>query len=78
MAEQTLTYDERVIALMSVLVKTETADNAQTRDLFNLHNEKFKPRETGRHCSSCRSRVYNRMKEYYNSIKDNEEFRIQS
>lgn len=61
-------YDQRVIKLMSVLVLTENADYPETRELFNLYNEKFKPREISMQCNSCRARVFGKMKEYYNTL----------
>lgn len=63
-------YDKRVVALMDILIKTETAGSRHSRDLFNLYNERFKPRETGVHCPGCRARVFKKMKEYYNQIKN--------
>ena len=42
--------------------------NSQTDRLFNIHNQIFiNNREHGRSCAGCRSRVYNRMKTYYNN-----------
>lgn len=72
MAEQILNeYEQRVVNLMEVLIKTESANHEQTRELFNLHNEKFKPRETGVQCNSCRARVFRKMKDYYNTLITN-------
>ena len=34
-------------------------------ELFTLHNDKLTPRETGKYCSSCCGRVYERLKQQY-------------
>jgi hypothetical protein len=42
--------------------------NNQTDRLFNIHNQIFiNNKEHGRSCGTCRSRVYNKMKTYYNN-----------
>lgn len=59
-------WDERLIAIMSVLEFKSKADSAsQITELFNLHNDRFLPFETGRSCGACRQRVYNKLKDYY-------------
>lgn len=62
-------YDTRVRNLMVKLLPKGTADRGETDELFLLYNMKFKPRESGKSCSGCRQRVYNRMKIYYEGIK---------
>lgn len=66
-------WEEKVIALMSQLEGKGRADSAQQiTDLFNLHNDRFMPFETGRSCGACRQRVYNKMREYYVfNLRDN-------
>ena len=65
-------YNQRVITLVEKLLPKGTADRSETDEMFMLYNMKFTPRETGKSCSGCRNRVYNRMKEYYNKIKPKE------
>lgn len=63
-------YKQRVKALIPTLSQTLSANGPQTDELFLLYNHRFMPQENGKHCASCRTRVFNRMKEYYDSIKD--------
>lgn len=70
MAESNLSeYDLRVIKLMEVVTRTETADKEQTKEMFDLYNARFAPIETGVHCTGCRARVFKRMTEYFNTVK---------
>jgi hypothetical protein len=64
-----LEYNEKVINLVERLLPKGTADRSETDEMFMLYNMRFKPSETGKSCSGCRNRVYNRMKEYYYKIK---------
>lgn len=48
-------------------IKSNYADNNQTELLFIYHNRLFpNQQEHTKSCSSCRERVYNRLKEYNN------------
>lgn len=62
-------YKRRLFALMPELIKRGRAkDRLQLDELFFLHNDKFTPFETGKHCSGCKSRVFKKMRDYYNSL----------
>lgn len=63
-------YNQRVKALIPTLSQSLTANGPQTEELFLLYNYRFSPQENGKHCAACRSRVYNRLKQYYDTIKD--------
>lgn len=63
-------YKRRVRELIPNLAKTMTADGPQTEELFKLYNDRYSPRENGKHCAACRQRVFNRLKAYYETIKD--------
>lgn len=63
-------YNQRVRELIPKLEKKMTADSQETNELFTLYNDRFKPHESGKQCSGCRARVFNRMKKYYETIKD--------
>lgn len=63
-------YDNRVIALMDVLSIKGGADITESRQLFDIYNERFSPMENGIHCCGCRARVYDRVNEYYLSLKN--------
>lgn len=62
-------YNQRVITLVEKLLPKGAAERHEIDELFSLHNARFKPWEYNKNCSGCVSRVYNRMKEYYNKIK---------
>lgn len=63
-------YKRRVKALIPSLSSTMTANGPQTDELFTLYNDRFTPREYGKHCTGCRQRVFNQLKAYYETIKD--------
>lgn len=64
-----LEYNQRVINLIEKLLPKGTADRSETDEMFFLYNTRFKPWESGKHCAGCRARVYNKLKEYYKTIK---------
>ncbi len=45
---------------------------SEVTEMFNLYNDKMLPRESGRSCPSCRLRVYRRLKNFYEPLKNNE------
>lgn len=61
-------YKQRLKVLMDKLIPKGSADNSETTELFLLYNLRLKPRETGRSCPACRSRVFKRMVEYYKQL----------
>jgi hypothetical protein len=63
-------YKRRVKELIPKLSAKMTADSGETNELFQLYNDRFKPQESGKSCAGCRMRVFNRMKAYYDTIKD--------
>lgn len=62
-------YNARVKAIMVQLVPKGTADGGETKELYELYNYRFLPKETNTWCSGCRARVYQKMLTYYNEIK---------
>jgi hypothetical protein len=63
----------RVDNIMIEIGETNYSNSEQTTELFNLNNIIFPNlKEFGVSCSSCRSRVYNRLKEYWikNKLKE--------
>jgi len=58
---------EKVDALMQELVGNEyRRQSAETiRILFNLHNEIFESKEYSTSCGGCRTRVYNKVKDWW-------------
>jgi hypothetical protein len=59
--------------LMISIGDSNYIDAAQTRDLFNLNNIIYPDlKEHGTGCSSCRIRVYNRLKAHWLSINKKE------
>jgi hypothetical protein len=62
---------EKLKNLLMELEGKEKILDAQTTLLFNLHNF-FYPnkQEYGKSCASCRFRVYNRMKNFYEEQKE--------
>lgn len=63
-------YQQRVKALMLILIPKGTANTQETDELFKLYNDRNLPHESGKQCSGCRARVFNRMRAYYDTIKD--------
>lgn len=60
---------EQLKVLLEELEGKNTINKEQTDRLFNIHNLIFPNiKEYGRSCVSCRSRVYNRLKNYYAAI----------
>jgi hypothetical protein len=64
-------YDNRVRAIMEKLIPKGTADNQETNELFALYNDRMSPYESGKQCSGCRARVFQKMRAYYDGIKNN-------
>lgn len=52
----------RVEAFYKAIPHGGRAEAHQITEMFNLWNDKFLPRESGRSCSSCRARVYKNLK----------------
>ena len=52
--------------------KTEFSRTTQAwvSEMFRLYNDKMLPRENGMYCSSCCGRVYKRLREQYEKMKD--------
>lgn len=65
-------YYNKLEALMKELHGKVNGTADQIKRLFDLHNEYFPNKETGRSCSTCRARVYNRMKALYAQHKPTE------
>lgn len=60
--------EELKILLDELAVGGNKISSGQTDRLFNIHNQIFiHNKEHGRSCGTCRSRVYNKMKTYYNN-----------
>lgn len=58
---------ERLKELIEAIEKANYMDAGQTRELFNINNSLFPDlKEFGTGCSSCRTRVFNRLKTYIN------------
>ena len=57
-------------SLMLELEGKERITDFQCRELFNIHNEIYPDiKEWTMGCSSCRERVHNRMKDFWNNNK---------
>lgn len=69
MTEAELQFQEVDAMMQNLYGKENHRHDAQTiRDLFNLHNRLFpQTLEYSVSCSGCRARVYNRVKEYWQS-----------
>jgi hypothetical protein len=65
-------YNSRVKAIIEKLIPKGTADRPETDELFELYNDRELPTEDGKHCSSCRARVFKRMQKTYERIKQQE------
>lgn len=64
-------YKSRVRKLMKDLIpRGRTNSSAETDELFLLYNDRMTPEENGKHCSKCRTKVFQRMKAYYETIKE--------
>jgi hypothetical protein len=50
-------------------IKGNKVSSIQTDIMFSLYNRIFKEKEHTKSCSSCRGRVYNRLKDWYNTNK---------
>jgi hypothetical protein len=60
---------EQLKTLLEELEGKNTINKEQTDRMFNLNNTIFpNVKEHGRTCVTCRSRVYNRLKNYYAAI----------
>lgn len=60
---------EQLKTLLEELEGKNTINKEQTDRMFNLNNTIFPNiKEHGRTCTTCRSRVYNRLKNYYAAI----------
>lgn len=58
--------------LLSELKGKYNIEKHQTDRMFALHNQLFTNMpEHGKSCASCRSRVYNRLKNYINKLDGN-------
>jgi hypothetical protein len=62
-------YKQRVRVLINKLI-SEGSGKSETKELFELYNDRMTPRATKMYCGGCRVRVYNRMKAYYETIKE--------
>lgn len=64
-------YRERITKLMADLKPKAMGDQHELKELFRLHNDRMDPHESegGIFCGGCVTRVYKKMKEYYNSMK---------
>ena len=58
-------YKQRLHKLMPIIIPKGMADHIEAQEMFRLYNDRFDPRETGTFCGACASRVFKRMKEYY-------------
>lgn len=47
----------------------ERIETHEVKEMFELYNDKILPRESGTHCGGCRSRVYKKLKAYYEQNK---------
>lgn len=45
--------------------------NHAIKEMFELYNDKYLPRENGMYCSTCCNRVYRRLKHEYEKITNN-------
>lgn len=62
-------YD-KIKELLEEIGTTNYVNNNQSELMFYLHNYlKLWGREDNRSCGSCREKVYNRLKEWYNKNK---------
>lgn len=62
-------YKRRVIQIMEIIIPKNSGETHELNELFQLHNDRFDPHESGIFCSGCVSRVARKMKEYYYTIK---------
>lgn len=46
---------------------------SQINEMFDLHNDRLSPKENGRYCSKCCGRVYRRLKQHYEKLKNTNE-----
>lgn len=63
-------YNRRVRSLMESIIPKGRAEKSETKELFELYNDRNLPFEYGTQCSACRGRVFNRMKAYWETIKN--------
>lgn len=59
---------KRLFYLMERLKPHTDISMEDVNEMFNLYNDRLLPKETGRSCSSCRLRVYNRLLAYYKEL----------
>lgn len=68
-------YDDNLKLLGELLIELEGKSkilDPQTNLMFKLNNYFFpKNLEYGKHCGGCRGRVYKRLNNFYNDIKNN-------
>lgn len=57
-------WNRRVESIMTKGINKETIPEA-----FTLYNDRLTPKETKLFCGGCRSRVWNKLIEYYNKCK---------
>lgn len=63
---------KRVGDLIESIGTTNYTDAHQTNEMFNLNNLIFPNlKEFGKSCSTCRLRVYHRLKSYWETNKNN-------
>lgn len=66
--QNTITDEEHKQRMDLVIPLLEARQlNTQTiNEMFFLYNDRLQPRETGTKCGGCQTRVFKRLKEYYN------------
>jgi hypothetical protein len=70
----TTTDNNQLKLLMLQLKGRANATNAEIKELFRLHNLLYPTMtEHGYSCTTCVSRVYKRMQNYYNVLSANEQ-----
>ena len=60
---------ERATSVLELIAGKQVLPARHVTELFLLHNDRIRPEEFGRHCSSCVTRVINRTNEELISLK---------